>query len=339
MNALLTKRPDFVNTRNTDKITKLAYQAVKNNSWLAVTGEVGMGKTYLYNSLLEFFSNQPQKYILVHVGPAWESALGGLSIPFVVKHMIRTIRPGEHVPGNLNEKYFKLRELLIWARSIGRKVVLIVDEAQALRIGGLRDLKKVWEISHEKDDHLFSILMFMKPETRISSILSSPEIGYRTIQAPMSQLSHSELIQIAEEGFKIKFERGKTGEKTKELLIRGCRYRTPLAIRNALLGIAFAYPEVLSDSMIRENHVRNFLSEGYLRIMDRLKISVKQIREGIKQRYQKDLDKVTIENVIKGEGEVSPEIESIVKNELIGRIRSKTNKYDETIFAETHDDF
>ncbi|EMO00303.1 ATP-binding protein, partial [Leptospira interrogans] len=139
MNALLTKQPEFVNTRNTDKITKLAYQAVKNNSWLAVTGEVGMGKTYLYNSLLEFFSNQPQKYILVHVGPAWESALGGLSIAFVMKHMIRSIRSSEHVPGNLNERYFKLRELLIWAKSIGRKVVLIIDEAQALRIGGLRD--------------------------------------------------------------------------------------------------------------------------------------------------------------------------------------------------------
>lgn len=330
MNALLTKRPDFVNTRNTDKITKLSYQAVKNNSWLAVTGEVGMGKTYLYNSLLEFFSNQPQKYILVHVGPAWESTLGGISIAFVIKQMIRTIP----VPGNLNEKYFKLRELLIWARSIGRKVVLIVDEAQALRIGGLRDLKKVWEISHESDDHLFSILMFLKPETRISSILSSPEIGYRTIHAPMNNLSHGELIQIAEEGFKVKFERGKAGEKTKELFIRGCRYRTPLAVRNALLGIAFAYPEVLSDQTIRENHVRNFLSDGYLRIMDRLKISVKQIREGIKERYQKDIDKVTIENALNGEGKVSPEIEAIVKNELVDRIRSKTRKYDDTIFTE-----
>lgn len=334
MNALLTKRPDFVNTRNTDKITKLSYQAVKNNSWLAVTGEVGMGKTYLYNSLLEFFSSQPQKYILVHVGPAWESTLGGISIAFVIKQMIRTIRPGETVPGNLNEKYFKLRELLIWARSIGRKVILIVDEAQALRIGGLRDLKKVWEISHESDDHLFSILMFLKPETRISSILSSPEIGYRTIHAPMNNLSHGELIQIAEEGFKVKFERGKAGEKTKELLIRGCRFRTPLAVRNTLLGIAFAYPEVLSDSTIRENHVRNFLSDGYLRIMDRLKISVKQIREGIKERYQKDIDKVTIENALNGEGKVSPEIEAIVKNELVDRIRSKTRKYDDTIFTE-----
>ncbi|EKP13043.1 ATP-binding protein [Leptospira borgpetersenii] len=334
MNALLTKRPDFVNTRNTDKITKLAYRAVKNNSWLAVTGEVGMGKTYLYNNLLEFFDNQPQKYILVHVGPAWESALGGLSIAFVMKHMIRSIRPGERVPGNLNEKYFKLRELLIWARSIGRKVVLVIDEAQALRVEGLRDLKKVWEIAHDQEDHLFSILMFMKPETRISSILSSPEIGYRTIQAPMSQLNHSELIQIAEEGFKVKFERGKVGEKTKELLIRGCRFRTPLAVRNTLLGIAFAYPEVLRDSIIRENHVRNFLSDGYLRIMDRLKISVKQLRAGIKERYQKDLDKATIENALSGEGEVSPEIEAIVKNELVNRIRNKTRKYDGTIFTE-----
>lgn len=334
MNALLTKQPEFVNTRNTDKITKLAYQAVKNNSWLAVTGEVGMGKTYLYNSLLEFFSNQPQKYILVHVGPAWESALGGLSIPFVMKLMIRSIRPGERVPGNINEKYFKLRELLIWARSIGRKVVLVIDEAQALRVEGLRDLKKVWEIAHGQEDHLFSILMFMKPETRISGILSSPEIGYRTVQAPMSQLSHSELIQIAEEGFKVKFERGEAGEKAKELLIRGCRYRTPLAIRNALLGIAFAYPEVLSDSTIRENHVRNFLSDGYLRIMDRLKISVKQIRAGIKERYHKDIDKVTIENALKGDGEVSSEIEAIVKNELVDRIRNKTRKYDDTVFTE-----
>ncbi|EMN48928.1 hypothetical protein LEP1GSC088_3473 [Leptospira interrogans str. L1207] len=268
------------------------------------------------------------------MGPAWESALGGLSIAFVMKHMIRSIRSREHVPGNLNERYFKLRELLIWAKSIGRKVVLIIDEAQALRIGGLRDLKKVWEIAHEKEDHLFSILMFMKPETWISGILSSPEIGYRTIQAPMNQLSHLELIQIAEEGFKVKFERGKAGEKAKELLIRGCRYRTPLAIRNALLGIAFAYPEVLSDSTIRENHVRNFLSDGYLRIMDRLKISVKQIRAGIKERYHKDIDKVTIENALKGDGEVSSEIEAIVKNELVDRIRNKTRKYDDTVFTE-----
>ncbi|EIE03248.1 ATP-binding protein [Leptospira licerasiae] len=334
MKGLLSKQPNFVHTRNTDKITRSAYQAVKNNSWLAVTGEVGMGKTFLYNSLVEFFSSQPNRYILVHAGPAWESALCGISIPFVMKHMIRTIRPGEQIPGNLNERYFRLREHLIWANSIGRKVVLVIDEAQALRISGLRDLKKIWEIASGEFDHLFSIIMFLKPETKISAIFAGPEIGHRVTSSYMAPLERSELLKIAEEGFGIKFERGKAGETTRDLFVRGCRWQTPLAVKHMIEGLVFAYPEIQSDRTVRETHVRNVLSDGYTKIMQRLRISLREIKEGIRLRHKKLLDNGTIQAALKGEDTVSPEIVSVVRSELVNRIREKTKKYDESIFSE-----
>lgn len=331
MKYAITK-PTFIDTTNTDQIIRLAYQTVKSNSWLAVTGEVGMGKTALFNRFNNFLRGKPDKYIVVDAGKCWETSDEGISIPFLMKRMIQTIRPGDHVPGNLNEKYFRLKDCLIWARSIKRKVILLLDEAQALKMAGLRDLKKIHEIADGEDDHLFSIVMFLKPETRISSVLSSPEIGYRVQEVPMKPLRDDEMIRVAQEGFGISFEKGKNQSSTQQLFIRSCGGQTPLAIRNMIRSLALIYPDF--DGVIRSNHVQNVLTEGYTAIMRRLKIANREIRAGLRANHGIEVDAATVQAAIRGDEKVKPEIRDSVLSEVARKIKEKTKKYNNTVFTD-----
>lgn len=44
----------FVDTKNTDKVIRLAKSTVDNRGWLVIIGEVGAGKSYLVKQLSDF---------------------------------------------------------------------------------------------------------------------------------------------------------------------------------------------------------------------------------------------------------------------------------------------
>lgn len=325
MTDVIKYRPSFVNTKNTDTIVRLAKEAVKTNSWLVVEGEVGDGKTFMFNQIKSLLEAKKNKHIIVNAGPVWESSISGISIPFIARHMIRAIRPAENIPGNQNERYFRLRDLLLWVEEQNRKVVLVIDEAQALRWSGFRDLKKLWELSSANQSHLFSIIMFMKPETRLSGILDSPEIGHRVFSFRSKPLTRVELLSIAEQGFNIKFPQGKTGEKTKELFYSNLSSKNPLSVENLIKAISFSYPEFQKDGVVRESYLRNVISDGIRTMMERLRISKREIRRRIQDDYGKDFDNRKIEESLFHPGK-NPKDESIAKSSLDRIYRERTGK-------------
>lgn len=196
----------------------LEYGVMSRAPITLITGEIGSGKTTLVQKLLSKMDDTVRVGLLSNVqgdrGELLQWVMNSLSIPFEPNETYVTL-------------FQRFQESIIAEYAEGRRVVLIIDEAQNLSSEGLEEMRMLTNINSNKDELIQLILV------------GQPELRAMVQGADMRQLAQRIAASYHLEGMNEKTVRGYIGHR---LQIAGGTGReiTPLAcaeIHNATQGI------------------------------------------------------------------------------------------------------
>jgi general secretion pathway protein A len=154
----------YMSARHTDALAHLVYGISESGGFIQLTGEVGTGKTTLIRSLLE---QLPEKADIALI----------LSPQLTTLEFLQTIIDELHAPApterTVKAQIDALNAHLMTAHAAGRRVVLIVDEAQTLSPELLEQVRLLTNLETAKQK-LLQIILIGQPELR--DLLDRPEM-------------------------------------------------------------------------------------------------------------------------------------------------------------------
>jgi general secretion pathway protein A len=154
----------YMSARHTDALAHLLYGISESGGFIQLTGEVGTGKTTLIRSVLE---QLPAKADIALI----------LSPQLTTLEFLETITQELHCPPaadrTVKAQIDVLNVALMRAHSEGRRVVLIVDEAQTLSPELLEQVRLLTNLETAKQK-LLQIILIGQPELR--ELLERPEM-------------------------------------------------------------------------------------------------------------------------------------------------------------------
>jgi len=159
--------PDFIFWSRSHRraFSVLEFGVITRAPITIVTGEVGAGKTTLIQKLLQAMDDDITLGLISNAqggrGELLQWALNALSID-------------ADLTGTYVAMFQQLQDFVIEEYACGRRVILLIDEAQNLSIEGLEELRMLTNINSNKDELLQLILvgqpelrqMIMRPEMR-----------------------------------------------------------------------------------------------------------------------------------------------------------------------------
>jgi general secretion pathway protein A len=154
----------YMSARHTDALAHLVYGISESGGFIQLTGEVGTGKTTLIRSLLE---RMPEKADIALM----------LSPQLTTLEFLQTIAEdlGCLLPREVTVKAVidNLNSHLLRVHARGRRVVLIVDEAQTLSPALLEQVRLLTNLETAKQK-LLQIILIGQPELR--ELLDRPDM-------------------------------------------------------------------------------------------------------------------------------------------------------------------
>lgn len=161
----LTPDPDYIYMSNGHARAKayVDYSIASRDGFVVITGDVGAGKTMLMRRLL---SEMRESTVLVHIDQTQLTPVEFLQ--YLIQELI-----GEVATDNKVELLRLLRQCLEQADEKGLRVVVCVDEAQALSFEVLEELRFLSALEARKDA-LISVVLMGQPELR--QMIESPEL-------------------------------------------------------------------------------------------------------------------------------------------------------------------
>ena len=154
----------FLSAHHNEAFAHLLYGIDHHVGFIALTGEVGAGKTTVIRTLLGQLS--PDQYRTALIFNPCLSSLG----------LMQSINREYGLCGNHTDTADLLNELnrfLLEENSVGRTVVLVVDEAQNLGSAVLEQVRLISNLETERDK-LIQIVLVGQPELR--DLLSRPDL-------------------------------------------------------------------------------------------------------------------------------------------------------------------
>jgi len=149
--------------RHREALDVLRVALADGEGFIKITGEVGTGKTLICRKLL---AGLPANVLSAWL-PNPQRDAQGLQMALADELGIDTRRLGAH------ELHKRLAERLIGHHQKGRRVVLVIDEAQALGEAGLEAVRLLTNLETEKTK-LLQVVLFGQPE--LDAILARPSI-------------------------------------------------------------------------------------------------------------------------------------------------------------------
>ncbi|HHX6345814.1 TPA: ExeA family protein [Pseudomonas aeruginosa] len=123
-------------------------QTAKHGGMLAVIGESGAGKSTLREDLAEWIqvNQEPITIIEPYVLGSEDSYRKGKPLKSIdiISAVIRTIAPGDKARGSLEDRSEQMHQLL--KSQVGKKHVLVIEEAHSLSEATIKHLKRFYEI-------------------------------------------------------------------------------------------------------------------------------------------------------------------------------------------------
>lgn len=152
----ITPDPEFLFLSESHKqaIASIIYGVEKRKGFIAITGDVGVGKTTIVRSYLEQVKNEGLKIAYIF-NPS-------VSFPVLLKALYQELGleiKGSDVYEMVNDLYF----CLIEEYKQGNNVVLIIDEAQNMPIETLENLRMLSNLERTTDK-LIQIVLVGQPE-------------------------------------------------------------------------------------------------------------------------------------------------------------------------------
>jgi general secretion pathway protein A len=195
----------FLSKSHEEALAHLNYAMAQGDGFVEITGEVGTGKTTLCRTFLE---NLDAKTIAAYI---FNPRLGP-------KQLIKTINDElgiKYDTDNTKDLIDKLNAFLMRQKSVGKKVILLIDEAQNLSRNILEQLRLLSNLETNQEK-LLQIILVGQPE--LSDILDSHELrqlGQRiTLRYFLTPLNFKETVEyikfrinIAARKAAIKFDR------------------------------------------------------------------------------------------------------------------------------------
>ena len=151
----ITCDPDFFfpSSHHTEAFSHLVYGIQQRRGILVITGEIGTGKTTLCRTLLSRLDHQTKTAFILNPN-------------FSEKQLLQLILKDlgiQENPGSKLAIISCLNQYLLEENSRGNNVVLIIDEAQNLRVSQLEQIRLLSNLETEKEK-LLQIILVGQPE-------------------------------------------------------------------------------------------------------------------------------------------------------------------------------
>lgn len=188
----ITPDPEFLylSTAHREALASIIYGIEQRKGFIAITGEVGVGKTTILRSYLEKVKQQGLKTIYI------------LNAKLTFRELLRMIYYELDAPCEKDEVFEMvngLHHLLIEGYRRNENFVLLIDEAQNLPVETLENLRMLSNLETSKDK-LIQIVLVGQPE--LVKLLNLPElrqlkqrIAIRSDIAPLSSRESLEYVK------------------------------------------------------------------------------------------------------------------------------------------------
>ncbi|MEI6563461.1 MAG: AAA family ATPase [bacterium] len=153
----------FLSPTHTEALDHLAYGIAQRKGFLAITGEIGAGKTTLCRALINRLDARVKVALILNPILPETQLLEAIVDDF-------GITTGKRTKGALIKK---LNRFLLEQLSEGNNAVLIIDEAQNMRASALETVRMLSNLETEKEK-LLQIILFGQPQ--LKDKLNSPEL-------------------------------------------------------------------------------------------------------------------------------------------------------------------
>lgn len=152
----ITPDPDFLflTPSHKEALASIEYGVEKRKGFIAVTGEVGLGKTTIIRTFLQQRDRDKVKAIVV------------LNLNITFRAMLKTIYRGlgiDVISDNVSDLVSRLQTILVEEYIRGNNVVLVMDEAQNIPLEILEKLRMLSNIETSREK-LIQVLMIGQPE-------------------------------------------------------------------------------------------------------------------------------------------------------------------------------
>ncbi|RMF84810.1 MAG: AAA family ATPase, partial [Nitrospirae bacterium] len=196
----------FLSRGHEEALAHLTYALSEGDGFVAITGEVGTGKTLLCRAFLEGLGDD------VSVAYIFNPRLDGLELLRAIRDELGFEAPGE----SAQELIDGLNRFLIEERRAGRKVLLLIDEAQNLSPEVLEQLRLLSNLE-TRDAKLIQIVLVGQPE--LAEMLDTYELRQLaqriTLSCVLSPLDRRDArryvehrLRVASRGRPVPFTRG-----------------------------------------------------------------------------------------------------------------------------------
>ena len=153
----------FLSQRHRRAVNLLEYGILTQAGFIAITGEVGAGKTTVIRRYLKNVGRDVTVGVITNPSPSIGRLLNWVSMAFELDH------------AGLDDvaMYNNFVNFLVKQYSVGKRTILIIDEAQNLEAKMLEELRMLSNVNNEKDQ-LLQMVLVGQPE--LLELLKRPDL-------------------------------------------------------------------------------------------------------------------------------------------------------------------
>ena len=185
-------------------------QTAKHGGMLAVIAESGGGKSTLRHDLLHWVTTSGEPITVVETSSLGISDAGDrkggrpLTASDIIVQLIRTLSPGTAISQTLVDRSTQVHAILRNSARVGRKHVLLIEEAHSLTKPSIKQLKRFYELQ-DGFKKLLSIMLI--GQTELKNKLSETDPDVREVVQRMELVELPPLDNHVESYLRHKFAR------------------------------------------------------------------------------------------------------------------------------------